>query len=38
MLGIEAVAEYTTEGENRQYTWRGKCTHTKKMHKYKYKW
>lgn len=38
MLGIEAVAEYTTEGENGQYTWRGKCTQEKKMHKYKYKW
>lgn len=29
MLGIDAVAENTTEGENRQYIWRGKCTQKK---------
>lgn len=30
MLGIELVAEYTIEGENRQFTGRGKCTLKKK--------
>lgn len=34
MLGKEAIAENTTEGENRQYTGRGKHTQKKtKKHK-----